>query len=58
MTLITCKHCGETLVEADYDAHQGTHHPTYTIRLIEILESVDAKLERIASALEGLERRS
>jgi hypothetical protein len=49
MALGSCEHCGETLREENYDEHQSEHHPKWAVAIIK-------QLERIASALEGMER--
>ena len=57
MALITCEHCNKVMREEAYDAHEETQHPHWAGSLEERLMDTNKLLERIASALEGLERR-
>ncbi len=57
MALGSCEHCGQVLREEDYDAHQTTHHPDWAVQLVAAMTRLNDKLERIASALEGLEKK-
>lgn len=58
MSLGTCEHCGKVMREEDYDAHQDTHHPAWATALCDQLEFANKCFDRIASALEGMERRN
>jgi len=50
MALFTCEHCNTVMREENYEQHQSAQHPHWAT-------TMNAQLERIARALEGLERR-
>jgi hypothetical protein len=57
MALVTCEYCKRVMREEAIDAHEIAQHPHWAVNLEQRLMDTNKLLERIASALEGLERR-
>lgn len=52
MAILSCPHCRMVLVEEDYDAHELSQHPYWSISLEKKLTEVSKLLERIVVAIE------